>query len=421
MGQDTIRIGIIGTGSRGINNIGRQVAEQSAALNLSIAALCDNSEHRLQIGADEINAAAVAAGNAPFTPTLYADALDLINDDNVNLIAITTPTSAHRDAAVPALESGKKVYLDKPMAHTVADALAIRETELRTRNPMIMGFTRRYERPWLELYAMLMRGVIGELKMMLIRAVLPYSRYFHMWHRNRAISGGALNDKGSHYADVFNWFARGRATQVNAFGGRHVFTPRDDAPEYCAVCDDWACPYRAVSAESTSKDDLRGAIDETFYQSDDPRQRKDQCVYKPGADIFDHASVHYQYNNDIVATVFYNVYGPRADDEETFELVGTRGRMILTRLRGEIDLVTDYGERRHEIIECKAEAFETSHFGADRKLIQDIAAFARGCGTPVDGSQGLEATRMILAALQSIDEDGRTIRMVDVADVSGQA
>lgn len=55
MGQVTICIGIIGTGSRGINNIGRQVAEQSTALNLSITALCDNSERWLQIGADEIN------------------------------------------------------------------------------------------------------------------------------------------------------------------------------------------------------------------------------------------------------------------------------------------------------------------------------------------------------------------------------
>ena len=420
MAQDTIRIGIIGTGSRGINNIGRHVAEQSAALDLSITALCDSSQQRLRVGAEQINAAATDAGNTPFTPALYSDALDLINDDNVDLIAITTPTSAHREAAVPALESGKKVYLDKPMAHTIADAVAIREAELRTENPMIMGFTRRYERPWLELYALLERGVIGDLKMMLIRAVLPYSRYFHMWHRNRAISGGALNDKASHYADVFNWFSRGRAVQVNAFGGRHVFIPRDDTPEYCPDCDDTACPYRAVSAEALSTDYRHGVIDETFYEGSDPQHRKDQCVYKPGADIFDHASIHYQYDNGIVGTIFYNVYGPRADDEETFELVGTRGRMILTRLRGEIDIVTDYGERRHEVIECKAEAFETSHFGADRRLIQDIAAFARGRKIPVDGAQGLEATRVILAALQSIDEGGGTIRMADLPDVAGQ-
>ena len=419
MAQETIGIGIIGTGSRGVNNIGRHVAEQSATLNLSIAALCDSSQQRLRVGAEQINAAAVGAGNTPFTPALYADALDLIHDDNVDLIAITTPTSAHLEAAVPALESGKKVYLDKPMAHTIADAVAIREAELRTENPMIMGFTRRYERPWLELYDLLERGMIGDLKMMLIRAVLPYSRYFHTWHRYRSISGGALNDKASHYADVFNWFARGRAVQVNAFGGRHVFTPRDDTPEYCPDCDDTACPYRAISAVDLSTDYRHGVIDETFYQGSDAQHRKDQCVYKPGADIFDHASVHYQYDNGIVATVFYNVYGPRADDEETFELVGTRGRMILTRLRGEIDIVTDYGERRNEVIECKAEAFETSHFGADRKLVQDIAAFARGRKRPVDGTQGLEATRVILAAMQSIDEGGRTIRMADLSDVVG--
>ncbi len=415
MSKDTIRIGIIGTGSRGINNIGRQAAEQSADLGLSITALCDTSEHRMQVGADAINEAAIATGNAPFLPAQYEDPLALINDDNVDLVAITTPTAAHREAAIPALESGKKVYLDKPMAHTIDDAVAIREAELRTNNPLIMGFTRRYERPWLELHAMLERGMIGDLRMMLLRGVLPYFRYFNMWHRNRSVSGGALNDKASHYADVFNWFAGARAVQVNAFGGRHVFIPREDAPEFCAVCDDRECPYRAVGPEHLSEY-LEGPIDETFYEGSDPEHRKDHCVYKPGADIYDHASVHYRYDNGIVATLFYNIYGPRAADEETFELVGTRGRMILTRGTGEIDLVTDYGEWHREVIECKAEAFESSHFGADRKLIQDLAAFARGKQLAVGGAEGLESTRMILAAMQSIDEDGSTIRMADPPD-----
>ncbi len=417
MGTGTIRIGIIGTGSRGINNIGRQVALQSAELDLGITALCDTSDHRLEVGADSINADAVAAGNTPFTPTLYADPLELISDDNVDLVAITTPTAVHLESAVPALESGKKVYLDKPMAHTVEDAIAIREAELAADNPLIMGFTRRYERPWLELFGMLEQGVIGELKMMLIRAVLPYFRYFNMWHRSRAVSGGALNDKASHYADVFNWFARGRALQVNAFGGRHVFAPRDDTPPFCAECDDRECPYRAVSPAHLSEY-LQGPVDAAFYEGSDPEHRKDHCVYKPGADIYDHASIHYQFDNGVVGTIFYNVYGPRADDLETFEIVGTRGRMILTRGRGEIDLVTDYGEWRHEVIECKAEAFESTHFGADRKLVQDMAAFARGQLKPVDGSHGLESTRMILAAMESIDDGGRTVRMGDVADIS---
>ena len=145
-------------------------------------------------------------------------------------------------------------------------------------------------------------------------------------------------------------------------------------------------------------------------------QRKDNCVYKSGADIFDHASIHYQYDNEIVASIFYSIYGPQAEDEETLELVGTKGRIILTRLKGEIDIVTDYGEKKHEVIHCKAEAFETSHFGADRQLVQDIAAFVRGAESPVNGWYGMEATRMALAAMQSIDEGGQTIRMSDLPD-----
>ena len=102
-----------------------------------------------------------------------------------------------------------------------------------------MGFTRRYEQPWIELYNLLKSGVIGDLKMMLIRSVIPYTHYFMTWHRTRALSGGALNDKASHYTDVFNWFAGGHCLQVNAFGGRNLFEVREDAPEFCAVCDDW--------------------------------------------------------------------------------------------------------------------------------------------------------------------------------------
>jgi len=411
MSNDTIRVGIIGTGSRGITCIGRQIAEQSSELDMTITAFCNRTESRMQIALDDVNEAAEKAGNAPFSPAFYREPLDLINDDNVDLIVITSPTAAHAEAAIPALRSGKKVYLDKPIAHNLEDSRAIREAERESDNPMIMGFTRRYETPWLKLHELVSGGAIGDVKMMLIRAVLPYSFYFQTWHRTRAVSGGALNDKGSHYTDVFNWFAGGgQATKVNAFGGRNVFIEEEDAPEFCAVCDR-DCPYRASDAMPDTQDQMKGAVDRSYETETDPLKRKDNCVYKSGADIFDHASIHYQYDNGIVANIFYTVYGPQADDEETLEVVGTKGRVILTRLRGEIDVVTDYGVKCHEVIHCKSDDFESSHFGADRKLVQEIAAFARGGTSPVDGEAGLEATSMILSALESIDGGGVTVSL----------
>jgi len=407
--MSTLRVGIIGTGSRGITCIGRQIAEQSKELDITITAFCNRTESRMKIARDELNELAVASRNLPFSIRFHATAQELIDDPEVDLIIITSPTAAHAEATIPALQSGKKVYLDKPIAHTLEDSIAIRNAEVETGNPMIMGFTRRYETPWLKLHEIVSSGKIGDLKMMLIRAVLPYSFYFQTWHRTRAVSGGALNDKGSHYTDVFNWFVGdAKATQVNAFGGRNVFIEEEDAPEFCSVCDR-DCPYRASEAMPDTQDQMKGAVDRSYETETDPLKRKDNCVYKSGADIFDHASIHYQYNNGVVANIFYNVYGPQADDEETLELVGTKGRIILTRLRGEIDIVTDYGEKSHEVIECKSEDFETSHFGADRKLVQKIAAFGRGEQSTVDGAYGLEATRMILAAMKSIDEGGVTV------------
>ncbi len=407
--MSTLRVGIIGTGSRGITCIGRQIAEQSKELDITITAFCNRTESRMKIARDELNELAVASRNLPFSIRFHATAQELINDPEVDLIVITSPTAAHAEATIPALRSGKKVYLDKPIAHTLEDSIAIRNAEVDAGNPMIMGFTRRYETPWLKLHEIVSSGKIGDLKMMLIRAVLPYSFYFQTWHRTRAVSGGALNDKGSHYTDVFNWFVGdAKAMQVNAFGGRNVFIEEEDAPEFCSVCDR-DCPYRASEAMPDTQDQMKGAVDRSYETETDPLKRKDNCVYKSGADIFDHASIHYQYNNGVVANIFYNVYGPQADDEETLELVGTKGRIILTRLRGEIDIVTDYGEKSHEVIECKSEDFETSHFGADRKLVQKIAAFGRGEQSTVDGAYGLEATRMILAAMKSIDEGGVTV------------
>ncbi|MCB1226197.1 MAG: Gfo/Idh/MocA family oxidoreductase [Verrucomicrobiales bacterium] len=407
-----LRVGIIGTGSRGITCIGRQIAEQSRELNVTLTAFCNPTPSRMRIALDELNGIAAATGQSPFDVRFYDDPLDLIADVRVDLIVITSPTAAHAAAAIPALRSGKKVYLDKPIAHTLEDALAIHQAELASGNPMIMGFTRRYEEPWLRLHEVARSGRLGEIKMMLIRAVLPYSFYFQTWHRTRAASGGALNDKGSHYTDVFNWFAylagAGAATQVNAMGGRNVFLPRTDTPAFCSECA-LDCPYRASTAMPETQDQMKGAVDASYAAETDPAKRKDHCVYKPGADIFDHASIHYRYANGVVASLFYNVYGPQAEDEETFEIVGTRGRAILTRLRGEIDLVTDYGERTHEVIVCKSADFESSHFGADKRLVQEIVTFGRGGTSPVDGTAGFEATRMILAALRSIDTGGVTV------------
>ncbi len=166
-------------------------------------------------------------------PACTRGGTDLIDDPAVDLIVITSITDTHRQYAVPALRSGKKVYCDKPLAQNAEDAVAIVEAEAEAENRLIMGFTRRYEAPWRRAFGLLAEGTIGDLTMILIRDIIPYHRYLQAWWRRREWSGGALSDKGSHLFDVFNWFTQSRAVRAHGFGGRSVVEPDPLAPPRC--------------------------------------------------------------------------------------------------------------------------------------------------------------------------------------------
>lgn len=251
-------------------------------------------------------------------PILTHSAEELISHSAVDIIIITTPTHLHRENAVMELRSGKKVYLDKPLAQTAEDAVAIVETSAETGNPLVTGFARRYEAPWRKLFSLLEEGAIGNLKMMQVRAVIPYWHYFQTWHRRREWSGGGLMDKSSHHCDVFNGFARDHVFQANAFGGRSVFLPREDAPLGCRECTDLECPYRVKWTQPKSQDEMTSSEPYAFDEEQKEMHRKDNCVYRPGSDCIDHASIHFAYANGVVAHLWYAIFCPRAEDEETF-------------------------------------------------------------------------------------------------------
>jgi predicted dehydrogenase len=331
-------------------------------------------------------------------------------------VLITSITDTHRQFAVPALQSGKKVYCDKPLAQNAEDAVAIVEAEREADNPLIMGFTRRYEAPWRQAYALLQDGVIGDLVMIQVRNIIPYHRYLTAWWRRRAWSGGALSDKGSHLFDVFNWFGGSRAVKVQGFGGRSIVQPDPDAPPRCRVCAR-ECAYRRRSSTSqvVIGQPHAGA---SWLQETEEKYVDDVCIYAPGTDLYHNGSIHFEYANGVIASYFYTIFGPHAEDQETLELVGSEGRILLTRHTGKLDVVSDHG-REHEVVDCRGQGFGGSHFGADEELVRELRRFCDGAPPMVSARSGLEATRMVMASFHSMDNGGITVRMDDIADVSG--
>jgi predicted dehydrogenase len=412
--MNEIRVGIIGAGYRGVNTLGERIVESAKETGLRISALCDTREDRLTECRTLLQNGFHAAG-IDLNISLYDNATELITDPGVDLVMVTTPQSAHRDPAVAALESGKKTYLDKPIAHTLEDAERILDAERRSGGKLMMGFTRRYERPWQRAYELLRDGAVGDLHMLLIRDVIPFHTYFQRWHRRREWSGDGLNDKQAHHMDVFNWFAGTKADRISGFGGRRVYIPRENGPVRCLECEA-DCPYRSAPRRGDQRlgrpksQEEHSLTGDSWKNAENEFQRVDTCVYHPGADILDHAVIQVGYDNGVVGSLFVSFFGPKAEDQETLELVGTSGRMRLTRHSGEIDLVNDFG-KNHETIHCKGEGFDSSHFGADAVLVSTLRRFYEGEVPVVSADDGYEATRMVMAALESIEDGGKLIQL----------
>src|ERR1700682_3563122 len=112
-----LNIGIIGTGL-----IAREHA-QACAMLFPIASL---------VSAADVAVERLEAFCAAFqVRRRYQDANDLIADPEIDLVAITTPPAAHEGLAVTALDAGKYVFCEKPLAQSLASASRIAEAEAR--------------------------------------------------------------------------------------------------------------------------------------------------------------------------------------------------------------------------------------------------------------------------------------------------
>ena len=180
-----VRVGMLGYGAIGHEH----AAAIAATAGLELAAVCDPVAARVQ------------AARA-YAPDLrgHADAVDLLTDDGVDLVVVSTPPNTHADQVLRALEAGKHVVVEKPFCITVAEAdrqiTAARDAGLL----LAVYQNRRWDRDYLALKAAVRAGRLGEV-FHVETFVGGYDHPCNFWHSDAEISGGAIYDWGSHYLD----------------------------------------------------------------------------------------------------------------------------------------------------------------------------------------------------------------------------
>ena len=189
---NTLKVGIIGVGGIAKNHI----PGWRASTHAELVAGCDVSEVLLQ-----------QWGLEHGIKKMVTDAADLINDPDIDIIDICTPNNYHAPLAIAALEAGKHVLCEKPLAPTPAairDMIAARDQS----GKMLMTAQHfRFSSTAKAMKAELETGALGDIyharSWMLRRAGLLTRPGFILKQHS---SGGACIDIGVHILDLTLWF-----------------------------------------------------------------------------------------------------------------------------------------------------------------------------------------------------------------------
>ncbi|MFH1085218.1 MAG: Gfo/Idh/MocA family oxidoreductase, partial [Chloroflexota bacterium] len=210
--MDKIRYGIVGTGGMGSGHARTMQRIEECAL----AAVCDIVPEVAEAVGEEYS--------VPYCTEYH----ELIDRADVDAVVVATPHYFHPEVAISAMERGKPVISEKPIAVTVSAADAMVAAAQRTGTPFAVMHQTRTEPLWRAAARIVNEGRLGELyRAMLIYATFRSQAYYDSagWRATWAgEGGGVLINQAPHSIDRFTWLAGlpSRVTAITQTKGHRI-------------------------------------------------------------------------------------------------------------------------------------------------------------------------------------------------------
>ena len=220
--NEKLNIGVVGVAGRGGGNM-RDVA---AVKESHIAALCDVDQKNLTAAAKQFPDA-----------QRYRDFRKMLEQKDLDAVVCSTPDHTHAIVGVSALKSGRHLYCEKPLAHTVTEVRALTEAATKHKRVTQMGNQIHSGSNYRRVVELVQGGAIGDVREVHVWAGAQYGNIglseadapipkdldydlwlgplayrpfrkeyapFH-WRHFWEFGGGTLSDFWCHYADLAHW------------------------------------------------------------------------------------------------------------------------------------------------------------------------------------------------------------------------
>ncbi len=338
-GESELLIGVIGAGGRG----GLARSAHRPEEGVRVVAGADVRDEALERTRERY-------GSETFVTKDYREVLAR---KEIGAVFVTSPDFLHEEHAVAALEAGKAVYLEKPMAITIAGCDRILETAYRNKVKLYLGHNMRHMAMCIKMKELIDQGAIGEPKVGWCRHFVGYGgdAYFKDWHAERAKSMSLLLQKGAHDIDILHWLCRGYTKRVVGMGGLTLYD-------------------RITDRHSASE---RG--DASWSNENWPPLS--QKGLNPVIDVEDVSMMLMELDNGVFASYEQCHYAP--DGWRNYTIIGTQGRIE------NFDEVVRLWDRRCDYNPVGDAEFRTGghyggHGGADPSIVAEFVRYVREGG-----------------------------------------
>lgn len=349
---------------------------------------------------------------------IFTDAMEALATVEYDAVLVIVPDFLHATYAVEALQRGKYVYIEKPMATTLEDCLAIVRADRAAGRKAMVGFNLRYVPLYNKLRRLVREGKAGRpLTIQSDEFYYNGRTFFRRWNRLRRMSGGLWVTKSVHDCDYLYWLTRSLPKTVSASASLSYYTPKPEAGLYCGDCPIEAdCPDSHLKFRVDNRDfpPLRRVIEEAREASG---ARADLCLFNSDKDTFDNGSLLVTFENDTRATYTLNIVAPFTDHR--IRVSGTEGTFD-----GSFEATHLLYWKRHdgealdraERIPVHDDGVLTQgmHGGADNLLLNEFLKFIRGENPHAPSPAEASIAVAIGVAATKAGDEARTVHLSEL-------
>ncbi len=375
-----IRLGVIGYGERARHMVQLMCRQDT---DVRLAAIADPKSDAIQ---SELRAAEYEAE----MPRFYRTADEMLESEALDGVVIGTRCSLHAAMGVKVLECGLALFLEKPVATTLADLMALRAAGTSSGNSprVVVSFPLRLSRIVRLARQIIDSGQIGTVEHVQAWCNVPYGNvYYQTWYRDETETQGMFLQKATHDFDYINYLlGDNRPRTISAMTSKRVFQGSHPAGLRCMDCAE-----RKVCPESPYY--LQRPLPLPLDQP-----AKEQCAFAVDTGNEDSGSALIEYTSGMHAVYSQNFYVRNQAAKRGATLIGYKGTI-------EFDW---YPEKlrvfMHHTPKVETHEFEADggHGGGDELLATNFIAVMRGEAesvSPLD--QGLTNALMCLKAKES--------------------